>query len=116
VDSRILGNSETGVRCVERFDLDKIKLPLLVRGRRDGDRFVPLGASAEKKVGKFLTDARVRREMRRKVLVVEDGEKVIWVWPVRMTEQAKITGQTTKVLEVKITGRSATGQGKEIGR
>jgi len=116
VDSRILGNSETGVRCVERFDLDKIKLPLLVRGRRDGDRFVPLGASAEKKVGKFLTDARVRREVRRKVLVVEDGEKVIWVWPVRMTEQAKITGQTTKVLEMKIAIRSTRGQGKELGR
>ena len=112
VDSGFRGNDGT----VERFDLDKIKLPVIVRRRRDGDRFIPLGMAAEKKVGKFLTDARASRDVRRKVLVVEDGEKVIWVWPVRMSEQAKVTGRTTKVLEVKITQQSGTGDGREAGR
>ena len=45
---------------------------------------------------------RVERE---KVLVIEDAEKIIWVWPVRMSEQAKISGQTKRILQLTI-GRS----------
>jgi tRNA(Ile)-lysidine synthase len=87
---------------VERFDLDKIKLPLVVRFRRKGDKFRPLGLPAEKKVGKFLTAARVPQELRRKVLIVADSEKIIWVWPIRISEQAKVTGQTRRVLQLRI--------------
>ncbi len=87
---------------VEWFDFDKVKLPILVRFRRAGDRFRPLGLGGEKKVGKFLTAARVPG--RRKVLIISDSEKIIWVWPIRMSEQAKITGGTRKILQLRITG------------
>jgi tRNA(Ile)-lysidine synthase len=87
----------------EWFDLDKIKPPLIVRHRRPGDRFVPLGLSAEKKLGKFLTAQRVPQRIRRDVLVIADNAKVIWVWPVRMSEQVKITGNTRKILQIQIT-------------
>jgi DNA/RNA-binding domain of Phe-tRNA-synthetase-like protein len=40
--------------------------------------------------------------VRRKILVVADSEKVIWVWPIRMSEQAKVTGRTQKVLQLQI--------------
>jgi len=99
-----LRRNDTGVpKLVEQFDLDKVRPPVVVRFRRDGDRFTPLGLGAEKKVGKFLSDARVSQDVRRKILVVADAEKVIWVWPVRMSEQAKVTGRTQKVLQIKIT-------------
>ncbi|MBN2594044.1 MAG: tRNA lysidine(34) synthetase TilS [Sedimentisphaerales bacterium] len=88
---------------VEWFDLEEIKLPLVVRPRRIGDRFIPLGQSAEKKLGKFLTAQRVPHGIRRDVLVVADSEKIIWVWPVRISEQSKITGQTRKMLQLQIT-------------
>jgi tRNA(Ile)-lysidine synthase len=91
----------------EWFDLDKIKPPLTIRHRRPGDRFVPLGQSGEKKLGKFLTAQRVPQEIRRAVLVVIDREKIIWVWPVRMSEQSKITGQTRKILQLQITNLNA---------
>jgi len=87
---------------VERFDLDKIKLPLVVRFRRKGDRFRPLGLPAEKKVGKFLTAARVPQELRRKVLIVADSEKIIWVWPIRISEQPKVSCRTRRVLQLRI--------------
>ena len=87
---------------IEWFDLDKTKPPLFVRFRRAGDRFVPLGQSAEKKLGKFLTAQRVPHGIRRDVFVVADGEKIIWVWPVRISEQSKITGQTQKILQLQI--------------
>jgi tRNA(Ile)-lysidine synthase len=88
---------------VERFDFDKIKPPLVVRFRRPGDRFVPLGLGEEKKVGKFLTAARVPQEVRQKLLIVADSKKIIWVWPIRIGEQAKVTDGTRKILQLQIT-------------
>ncbi|MHC4646261.1 MAG: tRNA lysidine(34) synthetase TilS [Planctomycetota bacterium] len=95
---------------VEWFDLDRLKLPLLVRARRAGDRFVPFGLTNETKVGKFLTSAKVAYETRGKALVVADGEKVIWVWPVRMSQHAKVNGRTRKILELRITETNAESQ------
>ena len=89
--------------CVERFDLDQVRLPLIVRPRRPGDRFVPFGLKSEKKLGKFLTAQRVPHGIRRDVLVVADGEKIIWVWPVRISEQARVTGETRKIFQLQIT-------------
>jgi len=87
---------------IERFDLDKVKLPLVVRFREDGDRFVPLGLTSEKKIGKFLTDEKVPWEVRQKALIVADAEKIIWVWPVRISEQAKVTSETRKILQLQM--------------
>jgi tRNA(Ile)-lysidine synthase len=88
---------------IEWFDPDRIKPPLIVRRRRRGDRFIPLGQSKTKKLGKFLTAQRVKHGIRRKVLVVADNEKIIWVWPVRVSEQSKITEKTRKILRLQIT-------------
>ncbi|MBL7154640.1 MAG: tRNA lysidine(34) synthetase TilS [Phycisphaerae bacterium] len=113
-DSGFGRNGIGAERFVERFDLDKVELPVVVRARRDGDRFVPLGLKAEKKVGKFLSDARVPSDVRRKILVVADREKVIWVWPIRMSDQAKVTGRTRKTLQIEIACASSLGDGKEV--
>jgi len=90
---------------VERFDSDRINLPLTVRFRRHGDRFFPLGQMSEKKLSKFLTAQRVPHRLREKVLIVADDKKIVWVCPVRMSEQAKVTSQTRSVLQIRITLR-----------
>jgi hypothetical protein len=41
------------------------------------------------------------------VLVVTDQEKIIWVWPARISEQSKITGETRKTLQLQITNLNA---------
>ena len=87
---------------VEWFDLDKVKLPIVVRFRRDGDSFWPLGLTGEKRIGKFLTAAKVPQEIRKKVFSVADAEKIIWVWPIRISEQAKGTGETRKILQLQM--------------
>jgi len=106
VDSHLRRNDTGVTKFGERFDLDKVRPPVVVRFRRNGDRFAPLGLGAMKKVGKFLSDARVSQDVRRKILVVADSEKVIWVWPIRMSEQAKVTGRTQKVLRLQIADMS----------
>ena len=89
--------------CVERFDLQRIKLPLIIRPRQPGDRFVPFGMTSEKKLGKFLTAQRVPQRLRKKVLVVADSEKIIWLWPFRMSGRAKISERTRRILQLQIT-------------
>jgi len=96
---------KTKTSFVEWFDLTRVKPPIVVRFRRRGDRFWPLGLKAEKKVGKFLTNAKVSQQMRRKAMIVADSEKIIWLCPVRISEQSKIGRQTKTVLQLKITDK-----------
>lgn len=89
-------------RFVEWFDFDRLKAPLLVAYRRRGERFWPLGLAGEKKVGKFLTAAKAPRQLREKILVISDNEKVIWIWPIRISEKVKVTSSTRRIVELRI--------------
>jgi tRNA(Ile)-lysidine synthase len=99
----LAGFKKTKTNFVEWFDCEKLKLPLKIRPRRRGDRFWPLGLAGEKRVGKFLTAAKVSSALRRKLLVVADSKKIIWLCPARISEQAKVTNNTRKVIQIKIT-------------
>jgi len=98
----LTGFKKTKTNFVEWFDFEKLKLPLEVRLRKRGDKFWPLGLAGEKKVGKFLTTAKVFHSLRRRLLVVADREKIVWLYPVRISEQAKVTDNTRKVIQIKI--------------
>jgi tRNA(Ile)-lysidine synthase len=89
--------------------LDALKLPLAVRRRRQGDRFHPLGAAGEKKVGKFLTTAKVSETVRENALVFADARCIIWVCPVRISEQTRITEQTQRILMLRVAGPRLSG-------
>jgi tRNA(Ile)-lysidine synthase len=93
-------------KFIERFDFDKLKLPLAIRSRKVGDRFWPLGLAGEKKLGKFVTAAKIPQHLRRKMLVIADSEKIIWLWPVRISEKTKITRETHKILQLQIAADS----------
>jgi tRNA(Ile)-lysidine synthase len=87
---------------IEWFDLDKIKEPLIVRFRKDGDRFVPFSQKKQKKIGKFLTAQHVTEEVRSKIIVFEDSEKIIWLYPIRTSEQTRIISETKTILQLHI--------------
>jgi len=89
-------------RFTQWFDLDKLSLPLAIRPRRPGDKFVPLGLQAFKKVGKFLTAQKITYSLRSKVLILADESKIIWVWPLRISDIVKVTPHTKKILQVSI--------------
>jgi tRNA(Ile)-lysidine synthase len=87
---------------LEYLDFDRIRPPVVVRTRRNGDRFVPLGQQRQKKLGKFLTTAKVPTDLRSTALIIEDAERILWVCPVRISERAKVTDQTPIILELRI--------------
>ncbi|HRU15078.1 MAG TPA: tRNA lysidine(34) synthetase TilS [Anaerohalosphaeraceae bacterium] len=86
----------------EYLDADKVRGPVRVRMRRPADRFVPLGMSRPKKVGKFLTAVQADEALKKRVFVVEDAEKILWVAPLRISEEVKIDEQTGKILQLSV--------------
>lgn len=87
---------------VEWFDFDKLQLPLMIRHRLTGDKFIPLGLSAGKKVGKFLTLAKIPSKTRRELLIIADRQKIIWLCPLRICDPAKVTDRTSNILQLQI--------------
>ncbi|MFA5554691.1 MAG: tRNA lysidine(34) synthetase TilS, partial [Phycisphaerae bacterium] len=87
---------------IEWFDLDKISLPIIIRTRSQGDRFIPLGQNAPKKIGQFLTDAKIPADVRKQTVIIADDSRIIWVCPIRTSQAAKITSRTKKILQLNV--------------
>ena len=81
------------------LDLDLVKLPLIVRSRRSGDVFVPLGLGGKKKVKEFFIDQKIGLEKRGAIPVITDSTgQIIWLGGYRVDERYKITAATQRVL------------------
>lgn len=85
----------------EWADLECVHLPLIVRGRRSGDRFWPLGAPGTKKLSEFLIDAKVDPSERQRVAVLCDQLGPVWIVGHRLDERVKLTRQTRRVLKIR---------------
>ncbi|MGM0499730.1 MAG: tRNA lysidine(34) synthetase TilS [Bacillota bacterium] len=85
------------------FDLNKLNLPLKIRSRKPGDKFVPLGMNGHKKVKDILIDEKVPKYLREKAsLVVDAKDNIIWLAPYRISDDYKITEETDKVLILRL--------------
>lgn len=84
------------------FDYEQIQLPLRVRTRRPGDRFHPLGAGGKKKLKTFFIDEKIPRDQRDLTALLVSGEEVQWVVGVRISDRAKVTEATRRILRVKV--------------
>lgn len=80
------------------FDLDKVGRKLVVRSRRRGDRFQPLGMAEPKKLSEFMVDAKISRHWRERVPVVCSPEQIVWVVGWRIDDRLKVTQTTRRVL------------------
>lgn len=85
------------------LDLEKIVLPLVVRSRRQGDVFHPLGMSGQKKLKDFFIDLKVPRHKRDWIPVITDGTgRIIWVGGYRIDDNFKVTEETKRILYLKL--------------
>lgn len=75
---------------------------LIVRSKKDGDRFQPLGMRGTKKLQDLFVDEKIPAEHRDSIPIVESGGKIIWVGGMRIDERAKVTGQTEKVVKLEL--------------
>lgn len=89
------------------FDLDKIaggrdNVVWKMRPWNEGDKFQPLGMTGHKKIQDFFVDAKVPREDRKSVPILEAGNKIRWVVGYRIDEKSKVDSKTQRVLKVEL--------------
>lgn len=81
-------------------DAESVRLPLIVRSVRTGDRFGPLGLDGSKKVGDYLTDRKVPPLLRDEIPAVCDQDGIIWLVGREIADRVKVTERTKKVLKL----------------
>lgn len=61
------------------IDGDKLEGTLLLRQRRDGDRFAPIGLMGSKKLKEYFIDKKVPRDQRDAIPIISDSKGIVWV-------------------------------------
>jgi len=84
------------------LDLDKIRQPLIIRNRRDGDWFQPMGMPGRQKMKTFFIDHKIPRCGRDKMILLVDQLSVVWIENMHLNDRVKITAETKNVLKLKI--------------
>ena len=94
-----------GPFCVH-LSLDALGKELLLRTRRPGDRFQPLGMDGTKKLKEFLIDAHVPRAWRDGIPLAVGQQGVAWVAGWRIAHWARVTSETRRVVELSLSRES----------
>jgi len=96
---------DDGRRAV--VDAAKLRFPLIVRGRRAGDLYRPLGAPGRKKLKEILRAKGVPRDERDRLPVFLSEGKIVWAPGLPVGEEFKVDAGTRRLfaIEKKGTGR-----------
>jgi tRNA(Ile)-lysidine synthase len=89
-----------GNQTIAFLDWRKLKMPLVLRGRKKGDKFKPLGMKGTKSVADFLIDDKVPRHLRDQVPLLTSQGRIVWLVGHRISDQFKITAKTKQVLKI----------------
>lgn len=81
--------------------LDLAKLPdeLVVRSRRDGDRFFPIGAPGGRKLSDVFTDKKIPKERRNLPLLCR-GSEVYYAAGLTIAQSVKVTPESREILHI----------------
>lgn len=86
----------------EYVDAAKITFPIIVRSWNDGDSFIPLGMKGKKKVSDFFSDAKLSRNEKLSVPIIECSGAIVWIAGFRLDERFKIGPSTTGVYQLTV--------------
>ena len=92
-----------GERRGQPFQLPRdASASFIVRNRRDGDRFQPLGMQRQKKLKDFLIDRKIPAEVRDSIPLLVWNGSIVWVGGVEISEAFKVTDRAGQLYEVLI--------------
>ena len=84
------------------LDLDRIRWPLRVRNFKPGDRFMPFGLNGFKKVKDIFIDNKIPFEERKKIVILESGNNIVWVCGIRIDNRYRVKRATKRILRCNI--------------
>lgn len=84
------------------IDADKVRFPLTIRKRMQGDYFYPLGLGKRKKLQDYFVDEKIHRDERDIIPIITSDNTIVWIAGHRLDERYKVDDNTKKVLKLKI--------------
>lgn len=106
ISMEILSNNNIKVwssgKYEKYFDYDNIKEEIILRYRREGDIFNPLGMNGNKLLKKVFIDMKIPRNIRQEIPLICFGEDIVWIVGYNVCDKYKVTKNTKKVLKIKI--------------
>ncbi len=87
---------------IKYFDYDKIQKPIILRYRKDGDKFMPLGMTGNKKLKDLLMDLKIPKTKRNEIPLICFGDDIAWVVGHRVSEKFKVSKCTKNILQIRI--------------
>ena len=95
------------------LDLARLEFPLVIRNRRPGDLYRPLGAPGRKKLKEILRAKGIPVAARDRLPVFLSGGEIIWAPGLPVAEKCKVTGTTESVFSIRLKrGRPRSGRGR----
>jgi tRNA(Ile)-lysidine synthase len=92
-------NSE---ELVKYFDYDKVKDNIILRYRREGDRFVPSGMVGNRKLKDFFIDLKIPKNERERIPIICFNNEIAWIIGYRISECFKIDKSTKRILCISV--------------
>lgn len=95
----------TEIAFLDKEKVEKLGGEIVIRTRRDGDRFRPVGAPGKRKLKDYLIDRKIDREKRDVIPLVACGNEVLYVAGYAASESTKVDDTTGSMLKVEYLGR-----------
>lgn len=84
------------------FSFDKLKFPLKLRYRKNGDTFKPLGFNHNKKLKDFFIDQKIDRNLRDQIPIILSVDKIIWLVGFRQSEEFKVDKEDKNIIKIEV--------------
>ena len=84
------------------LDWEKLKFPLQVRNRQEGDRYQPLGSPGRKKLKEIMRAKGIPQRERDRYPVFLSGNEIVWVLGLPVSEKFKVTPNTREVFVISV--------------
>lgn len=87
---------------IKYFNYDRFIEKVILRFRKSGDKFMPLGMNGSKKLKDIFIDLKVPKEERDAVPLICFDDEIAWIVGYRVSENHKIHRETKNILEIKV--------------
>ena len=84
------------------MDYDTIPISAVFRTRRSGDIFSPRERGVTKTVKKLFCEMKIPSEKRDGIIMLADGNEVLWINGAGVSEKCRISEKTKRVMVIEV--------------
>jgi len=82
------------------LDYNKLDFPLIIRSKKEGDKFKPLGMNNFKKLSDFFVDMKLSMTEKERIHVFQTADNICWIAGFRIDDRYKLSSDTKKILKI----------------